>query len=57
MVFAATTGFGLFLGTQAAGIVMDRFAVEGKFQWRPIWVVPGLVTVVGVIALAALFHG
>jgi MFS family permease len=57
MVFAATMGIGVFLGTQAAGIIMDRFTAAGKFQWRPIWLVPGVVGLAGVVALAAFFSG
>jgi MFS family permease len=56
MVFAATVGVGLFLGTQAAGIVMDCFSAEGKFQWRKIWLVPCVIVLAGAIALVALFH-
>lgn len=52
LIFAATVGVGLFLGTQLAGIVMDRFAVEGKFQWRKVWLVPCLIMLAGVLALA-----
>ncbi len=52
LVFAATSGLGLFLGTQAAGIVMDAFSVEGKFNWRKVWTVPGGVMAAGVVALA-----
>ena len=33
-------GVGLFLGTQAAGWVMIRFSVNGRFQWWKIWLVP-----------------
>ena len=55
LIFAATVGVGLFLGTQAAGIVMDQFSADGKFQWPKIWLVPGLIMLAGVIALAAVF--
>ena len=55
LIFAATTGVGLFLGTQFAGIVMDRFAADGKFDWRKIWLVPCLITGAGVVALILLF--
>jgi MFS family permease len=51
LIFAATNGVGLFLSTQAAGVVMDMCSVEGKFQWRKIWMVPGTVTALGVAAL------
>ncbi len=52
-----TNGIGLFLGTQAAGIIMDRFSVGGKFQWRKIWSVPMVVILIGTLALAGLFRG
>lgn len=57
LVFTATTGVGLFLGSQLAGFVMDRFSVEGKFQWRKIWAVPLSIMLVSTIALAMLFKG
>jgi MFS family permease len=55
LIFAATVGVGLFLGTQFAGIVMDQFSVEGKFQWGKIWLVPAGVMLAGVLALLVLF--
>ncbi|MGA2063684.1 MAG: MFS transporter [Thermoguttaceae bacterium] len=55
LLSAATMGVGLFLGTQAAGWVLDRFTVNGRFQWRRIWLVPALVTLAGIVALAAGF--
>lgn len=56
LIFFATTGVGLFLGTQLAGIVMDKCTVDGQFQWRKVWLVPLVVMMVGVVALLALFH-
>ncbi|MBE3096651.1 MAG: MFS transporter [Planctomycetes bacterium] len=56
LIFFATTGLGLFLGTQAAGIVMDRFSVEGQFRWRKVWMVPLIVLVIGIIFLLTMFH-
>ena len=56
LIFIATTGIGLFLGTQLAGIVMDRNSVGGKFQWSKIWAVPLGITLAGAIVLAVLFH-
>lgn len=56
MVFMATTGIGLFLGTQFAGIVMDKNSVNGKFQWPKIWLVPCVITVLGLALLAGLFR-
>jgi nucleoside transporter len=44
MLFAATTGVGLFLGTQFAGFIMDTYRKEGKFDWRKIFTVPAAVS-------------
>jgi nucleoside transporter len=57
LIFAATVGVGLFLGTHVAGLTMDRFKKDGKFEWRPIFVVPCAVTVVCAIAFILLFRG
>jgi len=53
----AMFGFGLFLGTQFTGIVMDRFSADGKFRWRPIYLVPCALLAVSAVVLAALFRG
>ena len=55
LIFIATTGIGLFLGTQLAGVVMDRNAVGGKFQWSKIWAVPLAITLAGAIVFAVAF--
>lgn len=57
LIFTATMGIGLFLGTQFAGSIMDLFKKQDRFQWRYIFLVPCLTVLVGVLALAALFHG
>ena len=36
LIFIATYGIGQFLGTQLAGLVMERNRVDGKFQWPKI---------------------
>jgi nucleoside transporter len=56
LIFIATTGIGLFLGTQLAGIVMDSNVVDGKFQWRRIWMVPLAITLAGAIVFVWLFR-
>lgn len=56
LVFTATTGVGLFLGTHLAGLVMDRASVEGRFQWPKVWAVPCLITALGLLVLLALFR-
>lgn len=51
-------GFGLFLGTQFAGVVMDRLkTAEGGFRWRAIYLVPCVLGLACAIVMAALFHG
>jgi nucleoside transporter len=57
LIFTAQSGLGLFLGTQLAGVVMDRFRVEGRFQWRRVWMVPGVIMLACVIALVVFFRG
>ena len=55
LIFIATTGVGLFLGTQLAGFVMDKNSADGKFQWAKIWTVPLLITLAGAVVFAAWF--
>ena len=57
LVFAATTGVGMFFGTQAAGAVMDWFSAQGKFQWRKIWLVPAAIALACLVVFMAGFHG
>jgi len=52
LIILVTTGIGLFLGTQLAGYVMQRYSVGGKFQWSKVFMVPAVLTLAGVIALA-----
>ena len=56
LIFAATMGLGLFLGTQAAGMIMDRFSVDGKFQWQKVWLVPLAVVLVCTLVLLVMFR-
>ncbi|MCD4727617.1 MAG: MFS transporter [Pirellulales bacterium] len=55
LIFIATSGIGLFLGTQLAGYVMQRNSVGENFQWTKIWSVPLAITLGGAIAFAILF--
>jgi len=57
LIFTAQSGLGLFLGTQLAGVVMDKFRVGGQFQWRQVWMVPGAIMLACVIALLLFFRG
>jgi MFS family permease len=57
LIFAATSGVGLFLGSQLAGIMMDKYSVDGGVQWRKFWLVPLLITLFGTLVLATAFKG
>jgi MFS family permease len=57
LIFAATVGVGLFLGTQLAGFAMDWHKTEGKFQWPKIWVYPLVITLAGTLIFATVFKG
>ena len=55
LIFIATNGIGLFVGTQLAGFFMEKNRVEGKFQWSKIWMVPLGITLAGAVVFAVLF--
>ncbi len=57
LLFAATTGVGLFLGTQFAGFIMDKFRKEEKFQWRQIFMVPCAIAFVSILVFILFFKG
>jgi nucleoside transporter len=55
---AATLGLGLFLGTQFTGTVMDKYrGADGKFRWRPIFLVPCVLLAACALAFTVLFKG
>jgi MFS family permease len=55
LIILVTTGIGLFLGTQAAGFSMDRFSVNGQINWSKVFLIPMLVTALGVLTLVVAF--
>ena len=57
LLFVVTMGFGLFLGTLLTGFVMDHFKKDGKFMWRPIFLVPCALTLACAIAFILFFKG
>ena len=57
MLFAATTGVGLFAGTQFAGFIMDMFKKEGKFQWRSVFLVPCVIALASILVFVIFFKG
>ena len=56
LLFIATLGIGLFIGTQLAGIVIEKNSAGGKFQWPKIWAVPLMITLGGAIVFAVVFR-
>ncbi|HUU16856.1 MAG TPA: MFS transporter [Sedimentisphaerales bacterium] len=57
LLFAATTGVGLFCGTQFAGFIMDKFRKEEKFQWSQIFMVPCAIALVSILVFIFFFKG
>jgi len=56
LLFVVTMGFGLFIGTQFTGAVMDHFREDGKFKWRPIFLVPCVLTFLCAVLFVLLFR-
>jgi nucleoside transporter len=56
LLTVVTLGFGLFLGTQFTGVVMDRLREAGSFRWRPIFLVPCVLTLAAAVGLLLLFN-
>jgi MFS family permease len=54
LIILATNGIGLFLGTQLAGLTMDRFSSGGRFQWKKIFMVPLACVLAGLLVLAVV---
>lgn len=57
LIAVVTLGLGNFVGTQITGAIMDIFKKEGRFQWRPIFLVPCVLTVLCAIAFVLFFEG
>ncbi|MHC4943576.1 MAG: MFS transporter [Planctomycetota bacterium] len=57
LIAVATLGFGNFIGTQITGVVMDLFKKDGKFRWRPIFLVPCVLTILCALAFVLFFKG
>ncbi|MHC4694159.1 MAG: MFS transporter [Planctomycetota bacterium] len=55
LIFAATMGIGLFFGTQFAGIVMDKYRKDEKFQWRQIFIIPAGIAFVCILIFLLFF--
>jgi MFS family permease len=57
LLTVATMGFGFLLGTRFTGMVMDGFKAGDKFRWRPIFLVPCVLTIICAIAFILFFKG
>ena len=57
LIAVVTLGLGNFIGTQITGIIMDLFKKDDKFQWRPIFLVPCVLTVLCALAFVLFFKG
>jgi nucleoside transporter len=57
LIAVVTLGLGNFFGTQITGVVMDLFKKEGRFRWRPIFLVPCVLTILCAIAFVLFFRG
>ena len=57
LIMVVTLGFGNFIGTQFTGVIMDYFKKDGRFQWRPIFLVPCAITVLCALAFLLFFKG
>jgi hypothetical protein len=57
LIAVVTLGFGNFIGTQITGAVMDYFKKDDRFQWRPIFLVPCVLTIICALAFVLFFKG
>ena len=54
MLIFVLYGAGMFLGAYIAGAVQDWFTVDGIINWRGVFLVPTVITVVcGIVFFAA----
>ena len=57
LITVATLGLGNFIGTQITGAVMDLFKKDERFHWRPIFLVPCVLTIACAAAFILFFNG
>ncbi len=57
LISVVTLGLGNFIGTQITGTVMDIFRKDNKFRWRPIFLIPCVLTIVCAVAFVLFFKG
>lgn len=56
LLTVVTLGAGLFVGSQFAGFVMDKYCQDGKFEWKRIFLTPCILTGICVVLFFVLFR-
>jgi nucleoside transporter len=56
LVTQVTSGIGALAGTILSGIVVDRVSVFGLVDWRSVWIIPAIGTIVLALVFAAVFR-
>ena len=55
LITLATYGIGMGIGSKLAGLVADRYTVDGAKQWLNIWMVPAGIAAVVLVVFLLLF--
>lgn len=56
LITFATYGVGKYVGTLIAGNVVDRFSIEGSYNWVSVWAVPFVMAIIILIGFTLLFR-
>ena len=50
-----TYGWGMMIGSNISGLVVDKYTVKGGHDWQAIWILPAGMAVVVILLFAFLF--
>ena len=56
LITLATYGLGMLIGFSAAGFIDDRYAIDGRHDWRSIWLYPAGFAAVVFVLFAVTFR-
>jgi nucleoside transporter len=56
LVTQVTSGIGALAGTILSGVVVDRCTTAGAVDWRAVWLIPAIGTIVLALVFAAVFR-
>ncbi len=56
LITLATYGVGMFIGSFVSGYIVDQYVVNGAHDWRTIWLVPGGIAIVIILAFIIMFR-